>query len=76
MFAAERAARRGVEMSISGIERGRVRTRTGSAGTTSGYIRVTGFFALLLVAALASVVARAPAKVAATVLAARVQGGW
>jgi hypothetical protein len=33
-------------------------------------------FGLILAAALVSVLARAPAKVAATVLAARTQGGW
>jgi hypothetical protein len=63
-------------MSIWGNERDRLRSRQGWPGANSWLAVASTFFALALTAALISVVVRAPAKVAATVLAARAHGGW
>jgi hypothetical protein len=61
---------------ILGTEGGRALTAQGAARRRAWRSGASACFALILTVALLSVLVRAPAKVAATVLAARTQGSW
>lgn len=61
---------------ILGAEGGRMLTAQGAARRRALRSGASACFALILTVALLSVLVRAPAKVAATVLAARTQGSW
>jgi hypothetical protein len=61
---------------ILGAEGGRMPTAQGAARRRALRSGASACFALILTVALLSVLVRAPAKVAATVLVARTQGSW
>ena len=62
--------------SILGFGSGRRRTVPGAARLTAWRAGASAIFALIMTTALLSALVRAPAKLAATVFAARTQGGW
>ena len=59
-----------------GVGGGRKRSVPGTARLMAWRRGAATIFALIMTTALLSALVRAPAKVAATVLAARTQGGW
>ena len=61
--------------SILGTESVRIQIIRRSTGVTAALFGTTTLFALILIVALISIAIRAPARVAATVLAARTQSG-